>query len=869
MLLKRLLFILFIFTSIRSIAQDVEFHVNTHLFPGKNVLKAKRDFNDPYLWVLAQDNEVYRINSLTLTVDDYTSQFAAYSNLEFIDIAGRSKDTVFIATKSPNVIEYKKGIIKIIGTADGMRSVVNSIGISKRLSWETNNPILLIGSDQAFYTYDIGIEKLTDNEPEKTKSSQIYEATYRDLTFKDSTATYPDWDGRKYVPMFSYGEFTVFGHFAAESDVIGLNINTAYETWASIYDYDDRVSYSSVFWGTRNGLFQFNGNLSYFVNRDYGHYLDGIKVNKITSMFGLTSFGSGWWFGNKELIKQTLLIGTDKGFYYSNSIYQVYDPNLNTLQRLVTLFHFDALGNVIINDVAVNNLQQTEPICDDGVWVSAQNGLYLLKPDYGKYLTAKSIKAIQFEGLDESVTETQICNGTTVIATINNFAYSGHTIQWYKDGKELPGEISNKLQISSEGSYSAVVYDPCQNIHLDANTLKVKVITSPTVTLNYPDDNFYCKGTSATFKVDENPNYQYRWYTNGVLNGNESSTITVTENGSYKVEASACSGVWVSSKTINATFISLPSPVLTANKNAYCQGDQADITVNVPINTNYTINWLRDGVPLTANNDQTHFVTDVAGNYTVTLSNNKITCTETSAALPVSFNAPPSITIEKVINTTLCSGQTVDLKATISGGTVSWSTGETGNQISVKNPGSYKASVTSAAGCSTESSSVEVHFFDNPTLNLQDATLCQFTKEQVTLNAPPGFAKYLWNGQTGGDSFTTGTTGTVELTVIDKNGCMASQTITIGSHCDDVQIPNTFTPNGDGRNDTWFIEGLDDAATVKVYNRLGTMVFESRGYRQPWNGAYKGYVLPSGTYYYVINAKAGSQVLSGWVQIIH
>lgn len=101
--------------------QDVDFHLNGTFLTGKNILKVKRDFKDPYLWVLAQNHEVYRINSVTKIVDDYTSFFNAYHNLQFIDIAGTSENAVFIATNSSNIIELKNGTIKVIGTAKGYR----------------------------------------------------------------------------------------------------------------------------------------------------------------------------------------------------------------------------------------------------------------------------------------------------------------------------------------------------------------------------------------------------------------------------------------------------------------------------------------------------------------------------------------------------------------------------------------------------------------------------------------------------------------------------------------------------------------------------------------------------------------------------
>ncbi|MDB5112067.1 MAG: hypothetical protein JWR67_3181 [Mucilaginibacter sp.] len=862
---KRLLFLLLIFTGLKAYSQqDVEFHLNSHLLPGKNILKVKRDFRDPYLWVLAQNNEVYRVNSITLAIDNYTSQFAAYSGMQFIDIAGRSQDTVFIATNSTNVIEYKKGGTKVISAADGIVTAVNSVGIPKIQADYRDTHSVLIGSDRGFYSYDMLNEKITANS--SVASSKIYEATYRDLVYKDSAATYPDWNGRKYVPVIIEGEFSKFQYFMSESDTIGHAINTGYQAWGSMYDYDMPVDYTALFWGTRNGVFQVNGNLSYFVNRTYAHYLDGINVNKITAMFGLTAFGNGHWFSYPGLIKQNMLIGTDNGLYFSNSIYQHYSAQLPGT-RQVDLFHFDALGNTVINDICVNTASATEPVCDDGVWVAAQNGLYLLKPDYGKYLTATSINAIQFTGQNGTISEIQICSGSSITAAVTT-NYSGHTIQWYKDGVELPGESNNTLTITTAGNYSAIVYDPCENIHLNTNNLKVTVITTPTVTLNYPDKSFYCDGSTVTFKVDANTIYQYRWYKDGVLNGNTSNIINVTQSGNYKVEVSACSSTWVSSKEIEVEFVKLPALALKTDKTSYCVGEQATLSVNVPADVSYTINWLRDGTALNSNTNKTTLTTNVAGNYVVNISSNKTTCSENSLSLPVIFNPLPTISLEKIVNTTLCSGQAVDLKATFSSGTVKWSTGETNSRISVKSPGNYTATVTSSSGC-TDSRIINVQFFSTPVLNLQDATLCQFTRQQITLNAPPGFTKYAWNGKQGGDSFTTGSLGKVELTVTDMNGCTASQTINITSYCTEIKMGNTFTPNADGVNDTWTIKGLDNSATVKVYNRLGSLVLDSRGYTEPWDGTYKGHKLPTGTYYYVINAKAGTQVLSGWVSIIY
>ena len=83
-------------------------------------------------------------------------------------------------------------------------------------------------------------------------------------------------------------------------------------------------------------------------------------------------------------------------------------------------------------------------------------------------------------------------------------------------------------------------------------------------------------------------------------------------------------------------------------------------------------------------------------------------------------------------------------------------------------------------------------------------------------------------------------------------------------------IPNTFSPNGDGIHDKWEISFLDSypGATVEIYNRYGQIVFQSTGYKTPWDGTMKGNPLPAGTYYFIINPKNGRKQITGFVDII-
>jgi gliding motility-associated-like protein len=102
-------------------------------------------------------------------------------------------------------------------------------------------------------------------------------------------------------------------------------------------------------------------------------------------------------------------------------------------------------------------------------------------------------------------------------------------------------------------------------------------------------------------------------------------------------------------------------------------------------------------------------------------------------------------------------------------------------------------------------------------------------------------------------SNTVNTTYTVYVT--DANGCTASDTIQVEIY-PEIKIPNGFSPNGDGKNDFWVIDNIDQFpdCTIEVYNRWGErLYFAPKGYSPLFNGKYKGSDLPVGTYYYIIN----------------
>lgn len=269
-------------------------------------------------------------------------------------------------------------------------------------------------------------------------------------------------------------------------------------------------------------------------------------------------------------------------------------------------------------------------------------------------------------------------------------------------------------------------------------------------------------------------------------------------------------------------------------------------------------------------------------------------CPDSTVVTVVVFDTPtvPQIV---VIDSLYCEGETLQ-ELTIPdlgpGYTYTWYEGSVGGTIVAStmtftpaslNPGGtqYFLVLTDGNGCSGASAPQGYYYSEtNDMYAGEDLEVCIGSEFQLDAY---GGDTYLWSDSpnlseldvanpTG--SITTEETFIVTITNVD--GCEITDSILVSflplSECD-VDTYTAFSPNEDGTNDFWIIDGIEGYLenNVFIYNRWGDLVIELENYDNStvvWDGSNNsGEIVPAGTYFYVVEVN-GDQSQSGFVQVL-
>lgn len=200
--------------------------------------------------------------------------------------------------------------------------------------------------------------------------------------------------------------------------------------------------------------------------------------------------------------------------------------------------------------------------------------------------------------------------------------------------------------------------------------------------------------------------------------------------------------------------------------------------------------------------------------------------------------------------------------------------------VTYATPGTYPLTVAlRRAGRTVLTATATAYIFASPTVSLgADTAVCTpFARRLAPRAALPAGSALRWQDGSTGSSFTATALGTYWVEVTTGTSCTTRATITISekSTCPSVAvvpptplpilIPNVLTPNGDGANEYFVLQGLAAADwKVQVFSRWGRQVFEQEKYDNRW--AAQG--QPAGVYYYLLQHTATGQQYRGWLEVI-
>ena len=430
-----------------------------------------------------------------------------------------------------------------------------------------------------------------------------------------------------------------------------------------------------------------------------------------------------------------------------------------------------------------------------------------------------------------------VCEGD--VLPLSAFTQGGSYI--WQDGTTDPVYF-----VTLAGVYSVTVTDACGS---GSDSIGVTVLMEPPQ-FDLGGPQVLCNGESTTLDAST-PFSTYAWQDGSTL-----PTFTTNQEGTYTVVVTNACG-----SATDQVFLNAVPPV-----NLDLGGDQVacagDVVVLDATNQEATYLW-QDG-----STGPTLEVTE-NGIYEVTVVTLCESQSEEVEVLFISETAP-----ELGQDTFLCAGDTIFLDATLPGASgYLWQDGNTGPVYAATEGGDFSVEITTV--CNTFQDELYIYFIPYIQFDLgRDTFLCE---SQLFLNAgTEGPAEYEWQDGFDKAYYVVEKPGIYQVRVF--NACESvSDTIYI-KECENCSFfyPNVFSPNFDGINDRFVPQGECpfEQFELKVFDRWGALVFESRDPQMGWDGTFKGRAVNAGAYSWWMeftvleNGRPRSDIATGSVVVV-
>jgi gliding motility-associated-like protein len=318
----------------------------------------------------------------------------------------------------------------------------------------------------------------------------------------------------------------------------------------------------------------------------------------------------------------------------------------------------------------------------------------------------------------------------------------------------------------------------------------------------------------------------------------------------------------------------------------FCQYDTITVTNDTTNSPSAMYSWNFDGgIIVSGSGAGPYLVTwDTDGQKTVTLTVTNGNCSSSDSKQITVKPAPPA---EFSLKEDACIDEVLTVQAawnSLSNSSYTWNFGDA-TVINGSGPGAYKLKWTTpgekaislqtfGGGCKSKLFTDTLTIHESPAAKIEAVSKTNVCSgEPITLRAQTPSANtdytYVWSPQEffaiNGQNETiakVGTSGFIYLLVSDPYGCEAKDSVMINADaCCEVNLPDAFSPNNDGKNDVFRIItiGYHQLASFRVVNRWGQTVFETGDERSGWDGNFGGAPQPVGTYFYYVRYKCGSE----------
>ncbi|MDQ3109462.1 MAG: gliding motility-associated C-terminal domain-containing protein [Bacteroidota bacterium] len=408
------------------------------------------------------------------------------------------------------------------------------------------------------------------------------------------------------------------------------------------------------------------------------------------------------------------------------------------------------------------------------------------------------------------------------VANFSNGSFNATDYIWdFGDLSPLDTNASPSHIYTTPGTFTVtlIAIDSLSCNFADTAYLVMTILPLPVVNLG--NDTTIC-GTVNQVLNATSPGVTYLW-----SSGATTPTYTATAAGIYWVVVD--NGFCSATDTIEIFSFQPPN---IGSDTAVCQGQSIVLDAGNP---GATYNWNTSAVTQT-------ITVNTTGIYWVDVSTG--TCTFRDS-IDVTVNPIPQPYLGN--DTAICPGGTFTLNVTDPSATYVWSDGSTGMSFNVLSAGTYW--VDAAIGSCTNSDTVNVTFLSSVDLGAP-YSLCDASSALILDAGNPG-GQYIWNTGETTQSIQVDEAGTYWVNIISPSNCPLSDTIVVTGNfgADVIYVPNTFTPNGDGKNELFCVVGPGiSELNMQIYDRWGKLLFESNAVNNCWDGTYKGQIVQQDVY---------------------